>query len=186
MPNYVIEGELGGNIRYGDAYTWTPNLWSYLISRFSIRSMLDVGCGEGHAVSYFLRNGCIAHGIDGSIKNIARSVVPIALHNLVDGKYIMPVDLVWSCEVAEHIPESSVNNYIGTLANGTIVAMTHAVPGQAGHNHVNCQLDDYWIDKMRNAGYDLFEENNWIRKMSIENHTDWNHFSQSGLLFYRK
>jgi hypothetical protein len=74
---------------------------------------------------------------------------PIAQHDILAAPYVMPVDVVWSCEVAEHIVEPKVDNYIDTLCNGRIVAMTHAVPGQPGHHHVNCQPSEYWIEKMR-------------------------------------
>ena len=135
--------DLGGNIRYGDLSTFTPNLWRYLIDRFAVRSMLDVGCGEGHAVRFFFKQGVMAHGIDGLRSNVERAVAPIALHDILSGPYVMPVDLVWSCEVAEHILPEKVGYYLDTLANGKVVAMTHAMPGQDGHHHVNCQPDEY-------------------------------------------
>ena len=31
--------------------------------------------------------------------------------------------------------------------------MTHAVPGQDGYHHVNCQLSNYWIEKVEKLGY---------------------------------
>ena len=92
--------DLGGNVRHGDAWTYHPALWRYLVGRFGVRSVLDVGCGEGHAVRFFHALGVIAHGIDGLLINVQRAVYPIALHDLLIGPYIMPVDLVWSCEVA--------------------------------------------------------------------------------------
>lgn len=71
--------DLGGNGRHGDIGTFCPRLWRYLVERFSIQSVLDVGCGEGHAVSFFRYMGLIAHGIDGLPLNIKRAVTPIAL-----------------------------------------------------------------------------------------------------------
>jgi cyclopropane fatty-acyl-phospholipid synthase-like methyltransferase len=143
-----LRPDLGGNIRYSDANTFTPKSWTYLIDRFVPRSMLDVGCGEGHTVAFFAKRGVWAHGIDGMPENVRSSVIPIALHDILSGPYIMPVDLVWSSEVAEHILPDKVDNYLDTLSNGKIVAMTHALPGQHGHHHVNCQPDEYWIEKM--------------------------------------
>ena len=110
--------DLGGNVRHGDAWTYHPALWRYLVGRFGVRSVLDVGCGEGHAVRFFHALGVIAHGIDGLLINVQRAVYPIALHDLLAGPYIMPVDLVWSCEVAEHIDQEKVDHYLDTLANG--------------------------------------------------------------------
>jgi hypothetical protein len=83
---FVIDSEhpdLGGNLRHGDTGGFTPQVWDWVMRRFAIRSMLDVGCGEGHAVDYFRRAGVIAHGIDGLEHNIRRAVTPIALISIV-------------------------------------------------------------------------------------------------------
>jgi SAM-dependent methyltransferase len=177
--------DLGGNIRHGDANTYCPKLWTYLIERFALRSMLDVGCGEGNAVHFFHKRGVYAHGIDGLRRNVDNAVVPIALHDLLGGSYIMPVDLVWTCEVAEHIDPAHVDNFIDTLANGRIVAMTHALPGQAGHHHVNCQAPEYWIDLMASRGFSLERSQDAYRAISrTEDYPTY--FASSGLVFVRQ
>jgi cyclopropane fatty-acyl-phospholipid synthase-like methyltransferase len=176
--------DLGGNIRHGDLSTFTPNLWRFLIDRFAVRSMLDVGCGEGHAVKFFWKQGVLAHGIDGLRANVERAVVPIALHDILSNPYVMPVDFVWSCEVAEHILPEKVGHYIDTLTNGTVVAMTHALPGQGGHHHVNCQPDDYWIELMRSRGYALERTQEVYRQVAKREGTP-NFFADSGLVFCR-
>jgi cyclopropane fatty-acyl-phospholipid synthase-like methyltransferase len=185
MNSYVTDERvphLGGNIRYGDLSCISLTLWKTLIERFAIRSMLDVGCGEGHAVHYFHSQGVYAHGIDGLEKNVRRSVVPIALHDLTRGPYVMPVDLVISIEVAEHIEEQFVENYLDTLSNGSIVALTHAVPGQAGYHHVNCQPSEYWMSKMAARGYLLDSSNEyWKAVANSDKHPT--HFGNSGLIF---
>ena len=145
--------DLGGNIRGGDPNTWCPALWRYLIGSFGVRSVLDVGCGEGHAVKWFRDAGIDAEGIDGLALNVERAVTPILLHDLTAGPFIHPVDLVWCCEVAEHIDPEKVDNLIDTLANGRVIAMTHAVPGQGGWHHVNCQPAGYWIEQIEARGY---------------------------------
>src|SRR5450759_553140 len=135
--NFVTDPSVphvGGNLRHGDLGCMTPLLWRALIERFAVRSMLDVGSGEGHAVHFFHAAGIIAHGIDGLMRNVERSVFPVAYHDLTKEPYVMPVDLTLSIEVAEHIEEKYVDNYTKTLCNGKIVVMTHAVPGQTGHH----------------------------------------------------
>ena len=176
--------DLGGNARHGDPSTFTPNLWRYLIDRFAVRSMLDVGCGEGHAVRFFHRNGVIAHGIEGLRANVERAVHPIANHDLLAGPYVMPVDFVWSCEVAEHILPEKVGNYVDNLANGKVIAMTHALPGQGGHHHVNCQPSEYWVELLRSRGYELDSGLPVYREMAGREGTP-NYFAQSGLVFCR-
>lgn len=176
--------DLGGNMRHGDIHTWCPLLWTYLVGRYGVRSALDVGCGEGHAVLFFHRLGVMAHGIEGLRKNVERAVAPIALHDLLSGPYVMPVDFVWSCEVAEHIDPEKVDFYLDTLANGRIVAMTHALPGQGGYNHVNCQPQEYWVEKFAQRGYVLSEDNDIFREIAGRDQT-WSYFTRSGLVFLR-
>jgi SAM-dependent methyltransferase len=177
--------DLGGNVRHGDIYTWCPVLWSHLIDRFAVKSILDVGCGEGHAVAYFERQGVKAHGIEGLAKNIHRAVTPIALHDISMSAYVMPVDLVWSCEVAEHIIPEKVDNYIDTLVNGKVIAMTHALPGQGGHHHVNCQPKEYWVELISKRGYFLSPHNNLFIEISKKEYVP-TYFSKSGLVFLRE
>jgi len=136
-------------------------------------------------VLFFHRLGIRAHGIDGLLANVRRAVTPIALHDLLAGPYVMPVDLVWSCEVAEHIAHEKVNHYIDTLVNGRIIAMTHALPGQGGYHHVNCQPKEYWTKLIIERGYVLSEDNQIIMEISSKDQT-WNYFSKSGLVFLRK
>jgi SAM-dependent methyltransferase len=177
--------DLGGNIRHGDGNTFCPKLWSYLIERFALRSMLDVGCGEGNAVHYFHQRGVYAHGIDGLLKNVKNAVIPISLHDILVGPFLMPVDLVWSCEVAEHIHPHLVGNFIDTLANGKIVAMTHALPNQAGYHHVNCQPPEYWINLMAAKGYVLERSQEAFKAVSAKEEFP-TYFSASGMVFVRQ
>jgi hypothetical protein len=116
---------------------------------------------------------------------VRRAVCPIALHDLLTGPYIMPVDLVWSCEVAEHIAPEKVEYFVDTLANGRVIAMTHAVPGQGGYHHVNCQPQEYWIQKMTTRGYALSPLNQMFREVSLQGAT-WNYFSRTGLVFLKR
>ncbi|NJL71218.1 MAG: hypothetical protein HC888_06185 [Candidatus Competibacteraceae bacterium] len=86
--------DLGGNYRGGDTACFTPVLWEFLINRFGVNSLLDVGCGEGYAVNFFRRHGVIAHGIEGLMTNVRNAVTPIALHDIKASPFIMPVDMV--------------------------------------------------------------------------------------------
>ena len=49
---------VGGNIWQGDPWTFAPTVWRYLIDRFCVRSVLDVGSGRGHAAHWFAKHGC--------------------------------------------------------------------------------------------------------------------------------
>jgi SAM-dependent methyltransferase len=177
--------DLGGNSRGGDNHAFMPVLWRYVIERFGIRSVLDVGCGEGHAVAFFHRLGVHAHGIDGLRLNVTRSVIPVALHDLTTGPYFMPVDLVNCVEVAEHLEKRYLDNFLDTLANGRVVLMTAAPPGQDGHHHVNCEPPSYWIEKMRIRGYLLSPELDEFRAI-CQTDVGFKYFLTTGLLFFRE
>ena len=174
---------LGGNIHGGDINTWNPTLWTGLLTTFAPRIVLDVGCGEGHAVQWFREQGVQAIGIDGLPLNVERAVTPIIQHDLTHGPYILrpKVDLVWCCEVVEHVDEEFLDNLLETLTNGHIIAMTHAVPGPGGHHHVNNQLPEYWISALATRGYKLMPHlHHWKDLAAQDGNT---YFSKTGLLF---
>ena len=50
---------LGGNIYYGDPSTFCPQVWDYVIQRFAIKSVLDLGSGEGYSAAYFHSKGLL-------------------------------------------------------------------------------------------------------------------------------
>lgn len=174
--------DLGGNCRRGDGKAITPRFWEYLVDRFAVRSMLDVGCGEGHALAAFRRLGVIAHGIEGSPVNLHGARHPFAVHDLTRGPYVYPCDLVLCVEVVEHIPEKHLHNVMTTLTNAPIVVMTHGLPGQPGHHHVNLQPAAYWIDRLRDEGYHLAPDNELLKQMAARE-VPGSYFGNSGLVF---
>jgi hypothetical protein len=178
------QADLGGNLRHGDGQTITPGLWRLLVDRFAVRSVLDVGAGEGHSLAFFHRMGVTAHGIDGLMQNVARARFPIALHDLKTGPYVYPCDLVYCVEVVEHIAEAHLDNLLDTLTNAPVIAMTHALPGQRGHHHVNLQSEDYWIEKLAERGYRPAIDNAFFRDTArAENPGSF--FAQTGLVFLK-
>jgi len=85
----VDEGHLGGYIRgrqsatptvfafeHGDPATWSPDLWRWAHETLGLESVLDVGCGEGHAARFFRDLGCRVVGVDGSVQAKRDSVIP--------------------------------------------------------------------------------------------------------------
>ena len=176
---------LGGNVDHGDPYTHAPAVWYYLVYRFAIRSVLDVGCGQGHAAAYFhQKHDCIVTAIDGLAANLERAVHPICVHDLRQGPFVTRVDLVHCAETVEHIEADYVDHVIDTLACGRVVCMTHAEPYQPGHHHVNCQPDTYWIALLRHKGFLLSEtDTTRIRACAQRDNAVW--FASTGLVFIR-
>jgi len=130
-------------------------MWAWLVARLAIRSVLDVGCGEGHSAKAFQQLGCIVVGLEGCKEAIQNGVIDeIVYHDFVYGACELgDFDLAWCCEVVEHIEEVHLPGLMQTLASSRYIAMTHGVPGQPGHHHVNLQPASYWIAKFAACGY---------------------------------
>ena len=187
----VREGHLGGYFRGGDAATWYPNLWTWLVSKFDIKSVLDVGCGEGQSTKFFSELGCNVLGVDGSTTAISDSLLPgrVLLHDFSKAPLeCMSYDLIWSCEFVEHVRQEFVGNVLSALVCANkVLAMTHAFPGQRGHHHVNCQESDYWIREVEAVGFLYMpKETAEAREIAKSDCARRNHFVRSGLLFSRQ
>lgn len=139
---------VGGNISVGDPHSYSPAVWQYLIGRFALRSVLDVGAGLGHAGMWFHRAGIPTVGIDGLKFNCANAVYPLVHADLSKTSVYCPVDLVLCVEMVEHLEEQYIDNLLDTLCNGKIIVMTNALPGQGGYHHVNEKPTQYWIDHL--------------------------------------
>jgi SAM-dependent methyltransferase len=188
----MCEGHLGGYFAGGDPATHCPHFWSWLVSRLQVRSMLDVGCGEGWAVKYFAELGCDAAGVDGSSTAVENTVAcgRVACHDLCTGPYLpgRTYDLVWSSEFVEHIEEAYLAHVLGTLNLAErYLVLTHAFPGQKGHHHVNCQTSAYWIALIEGLGFRFeYALTLQARRITRRDYFGVNHFARSGLIFSRR
>lgn len=144
---------LGGNVIGGDPDTFEPKVWRYLVDEFGVRSVLDVGCGEGYSTREFQLMGLRAIGVDGLRENAdALPGIGVVVHDLTSGPlYVSSIDLVWCCEVAEHIVPQCEKFLIDTLKCGRVVAMTSSP--EIGIHHVNRQSPEYWKQRMSEVGY---------------------------------
>lgn len=197
-PHFYIDPEkphLGGYIPGGDDATYYPDLWSWLVNIRKVKSVIDVGCGEGHALNWFLDHGCAVLGIDGVVQPLPSEIFrthDYTVYPLPEriGPTLWPdigrFDIAWCCEFVEHIEEHFVPNFLATFATADLVLMTHAEPGQLGHHHVNCQRPDYWQGAMAAIGYELdLGLTNQTRVLASMNLNPYNHYARSGLAFVR-
>lgn len=195
----IDEGHLGGYIRasehrapsgldieHGDPATYSPTLWRWVYEELGVRSVLDVGCGEGQCAAFFKGLSCEVLGIDGSAQARQRSLIPDChvVHDYHDGPYSpsRTFDLVWSCEFVEHVGERYAPGFLETFrASRRYVMLTFAPPGQPGWHHVNCKPANYWIKKLRRIGFrfdrDLTQASRCVAEPG--------HYREKGLLFVR-
>lgn len=129
---------------------------------FRPRTLLDVGCGTGLSMDYFIRHGVDVLGIEGSELAISKSRHPhlirqADLHNKIDLN--KKFDVVWCFEVAEHIHPDFADALTETVAlHGDVIILSAAQPGQGGCGHLNEQPPHYWITKFENMGFALNRE----------------------------
>lgn len=159
-----------------------------------VTSVVDVGCGEGAWLSVFEEHGVPdVCGLDGEYVDVSRLAFDPSAFFPVDLKDAgalvgaagahAPFDLVVSLEVAEHLPESSADEFVSSLAAlGDAVLFSAAIPGQFGDGHVNCQWPDYWAQRFRDAGFECFDPVR-LRTWTDNRVAYW--YSQNALLYVR-
>lgn len=144
---------------------------TYLMEAFNIKSMIDIGCGPGGMVELASNKGLEVLGIDGDYKIERSESVKdlIKLHDYSTGPYVPEkvYDLGWSVEFVEHVNKEFMPNFIETFKQCKYIMMTHAVPGQPGHHHVNCMPPEYWFGALEAHGFIVMvDETNNARKAS--------------------
>ncbi|MBX9782837.1 MAG: class I SAM-dependent methyltransferase [Chitinophagaceae bacterium] len=137
----------------------------------SAKSIVDVGCGIGTWLKVAEDLGINDFtGIDGDyvekslMKIPAHRYIPIDLRNRfnLNRKY----DLAICLEVAEHLPESSADDFIASItAHADIILFSAAIPNQGGQNHLNEQWTSaYWTAKFREHDFvavDILRKKFW-------------------------
>lgn len=149
--------------------TWIDEpVLDYLIARYGVTSMLDVGCGPGGMIQAARGRHLWARGIDGDW-SVARE--GIAIHDYTEGPFAWPfdwpesLDLIWCVEFVEHVEAAYQDNYLATFDAGRVLFLTAAYPGQGGHHHVNEQPERYWIELLTSRGWvEDVEATLWVRK----------------------
>jgi hypothetical protein len=175
---------LGGNFIEINPSTYCPSVWSYIIKKYNIQSVMDVGSGRGHAAKWFSDQGIKTTAVDGLEDNIKNAVYPSILCDLTEGSYTTAVDLVNCIEVVEHIEEKYINNVLDTICSGRYLFMTHGLPGQEGYHHVNCQPTEYWLKHLADRRFkELSDDSRELQK--IASSTKAHHIKDTGMLFVK-
>lgn len=125
-------------------------LLPHLTTQLQIRSVLDVGCGQGAWLSVWRELGVQdVTGVDGDYVDRDRLLVNEA--EFIPRDLGQPFsldrrfDLVQSLEVAEHLHRGSAETFVASLVGHTDTVLFSAAPkGQGGDHHINEQPYDYW------------------------------------------
>lgn len=126
-------------------------------------AVVDLGCGAGNLLEALRSAGVSGRGLEYASAAIeasrARGIVVDRFDIEHDPVPPLKADVVISTEVAEHLPEGCADRFVDALVAmaGRAIVLTAAVPGLGGTDHVNEQLNSYWIDKLRSRGAQLDE-----------------------------
>lgn len=162
------------------------------LERFRPADVVDVGAGSGDYLAAFARAGVPGHGVE-----LAESGLRLCREKGLDVRKIdlttadaLPwtADLVYSFEVAEHLPESAAARFVDLLTGAARahLVLTAAPPGQVGLCHVNCRPKDYWIDLVECRGFrfDAEATEHWERRNRDRNLAEW--FAHNLMVFHRR
>lgn len=173
---------LGGNSVECNPHTFCPDSWTYVINKYQIKSVMDVGSGYGHAAKWFSDQGLRTVAIEGLQINVDNAIYPTTKIDLTESSYRADIDMVHCVEVVEHVDRKYLQNVLDTLCCGKYIFMTHGQLGQRGHHHVNNQPTSYWIEHLASRGFNLLEEDsNQIKKLS----GTATHIAETGMLFVK-
>ena len=153
-----------------------------------VRSVVDVGCGEGAWLAAFRKLGVDdVFGLDGEY--IADSVLQIPRDRFQAFDLSKPFalgrtfDLAISLEVAEHLPADSAAGFVKSLARlAPAILFSAAIPFQGGNHHINEQWPDKWAALFLQHDYHLVD---CIRKRVWQNEAVEFWYAQNTLLFVR-
>jgi SAM-dependent methyltransferase len=147
------------------SYVSALNVWPTIFEMLPLpRSILDVGSGVGAwlRAARDLRPTIEVTGIDHPGIEPTTLLIPsehFIGHDLAKSFDLKKrFDLAMSLEVAEHLPDTVADTFVGNLVrHSSTVLFSAAAPGQGGTSHVNEQWPRYWIGKFESHGYRCYD-----------------------------
>lgn len=125
------------------------------VKGLKINKVYDFGCGPGKYVEHLRSNNIESYGFDGN--PVTSNFLNCRVQDLTDDFLEPPVDFLMCLEVCEHVPKEYEETLLQTIDRhlnpGGTLLLSWAVIGQSGLGHVNCQNNDYVIEKFQSIGY---------------------------------
>jgi len=142
---------------------------SMVFERYKVDSVVDFGCGVGTWLKNAEKLGATnTTGLEGDWLD---QKMFVANGELLRKDFEKPVnlqrqyDLAISLEVAEHINETNIDQFIdGICSSSDVILFSAAVAGQGGKGHVNEQMQSYWVTMFNDRGYhciDIIRKSMW-------------------------
>ena len=168
----MVEDNTGGNWNKGHICNWTL---THFYQEYDCRSLLDIGCGAGQLLAFAKESTGYKNvmGIDGHKESVNNKWTSnIHLHDYErDGIFKWQnnneFDLGWCVSMAEHVEEDKLDDLMESFTHCKYVVFTGCAPGTPGYHHVNCRVDDYWIQQFKKIGYSIMPK--LTKKMRKDN-----------------
>ena len=146
-----------------------------LAKKLKITKSYDFGCGPGLYVKNFQEHGIDARGFDGN--PTTATIENCSVQDLTEDFQLEPVDFLLCLEVCEHVPKEFEDRLLSTITRhvnvGGKLILSWAVVGQCGTGHVNCQNNDYVIEKFKSLGYVFDSEESQELRRNISGNAPW-------------
>lgn len=145
-----------GGFTVRDNNTISTNLWNFMMSELTVKSMIDVGCGKGFSSRYFYDHGVDVLCLEGSSDAVRQSLLPpnvIVQHDFSRGPWWPEetYDVVWSTEFVEHVGRQYMPNYLATFHKAALIMITSS--GWGGWHHVEVHAPWWWRARMQKEGF---------------------------------
>ena len=175
--------------RYEAEHVYDVNLSNALVAyakRIGATKTYDFGCGPGKYVANFRNNGIDAIGFDGN--PLTSNIPNCYVQDLTADFQLEPVNFLLCLEVCEHVPKQFENQLLKTIDRhvnpGGSLVLSWAVVGQPGTGHVNCQNNDYVINKFESMGYAFDKDESMSLRSYVSDNAPW--FRNTTLVFKKR
>lgn len=134
-----------------------------LLRLFGARSLLEVGCGNGHWTQSARDAGIEDYNVaDGPWNN--REHLLVEKDRFIEANLSSPLrlerryDMAICLEVAEHVAREHAQGLVGSLCDASdVLLFGAAIPLQGGYGHINEQWPSWWRDLFATRGYRAFD-----------------------------
>jgi len=153
------EGGIYDLIEYGSPYVSKGLKFAkYILAEYPKESkVLCVGCGNGFEVVAFLKAGYNAFGTE-----LHQIDVPYLKGRIINAQVPdLPfkddeMDLLFCCEVLEHVPEEETNDFLKECKRvGKDCFFSIATKFDTFHTHINVHSPQWWLDKFNEMGFKI-------------------------------
>lgn len=150
----------------------------------NIRTLLDLGCGNGLYAKYFEEHGIAVECCDGNPITFDITQGKCFVENLAQHvNFKKTYNCVLSLEVGEHLPKEYEEIFIDNVVRHSenFIILSWALPHQGGHGHFNEQTNEYIAEKFAAHGFSRDTE----LEERLRASAFWWWFKHTIMVFYR-